>query len=92
MLVGGQGGVGVDKATRDLNEAERVLLFSGPRILKAGQFQRTMEWSEKRAERGQEHPGPGILARKGVYPTGKAVLTSQTPSPNSQKSQLETPG
>lgn len=53
MLVGGQGGVGVDKATRDLNEAERVLFFSGPRILKAGQFQRTMEWSEKGQREGR---------------------------------------
>lgn len=53
MLVGGQGGVGVDKATRDLNEAERVLLFSGPQIPKAGQFQRTMEWSEKGQREGR---------------------------------------
>lgn len=82
----------MDKATGDLSAAERALLFSDLRVPKAGQFQRTIGCIRKRAERGQEHPGAGILARKGVYPTRKAVLTSHTLSPNSQKSQLEAPG
>lgn len=61
MFVGGQGGVGVDKATRDLNEAEHVLLFSGSRVPKAEQFQRTIGCVGKRAERAGTprcwHPG-----------------------------------